>query len=391
MTAIIDIDSHFEPGQDWLEPYPELAKRLPKLNPGLLAVDAIVGDLLRGVPAAERPPLAELMPPGMLTLFGEEKAGEKARRAEFEGKSQFQVANAAARIKWLDAQGIAQQHVICLAGISYNLQIQEPGLRREIIATCNTWLATTCAAGHGRLLPVTALEYNDLYFVVAELTRMRALGSRIFLIPAYPVNGIPPSHPDWDRVWAAAVDLGMMPMLHTGFERMDFDAGWANQGGDATLLRMISSAHRHVAPTTLINSMIYSGVFERFPALTLLLAEVGTGWLPFLLREIDDRISPTAELFLGKSKLKSKPSEYLARNVKATPLSAGNDSPLVKIMEELPDEMIVFSSDFPHFEGFSDPTAHYGKLLADLPRKRVEGFMGGTINAAFARMGDALI
>ena len=72
----------------------------------------------------------------------------------------------------------------------------------------------------------------------------------------------------------------MMPMLHTGFERMHFDPGWSNQGGDTTLLRMICSSHRHVAPMTLINSMIYSGVFERFPTLTLLLAEVGTGWLP---------------------------------------------------------------------------------------------------------------
>ena len=27
---IIDIDSHFEPGSDWLEPYPDLARRLPK-------------------------------------------------------------------------------------------------------------------------------------------------------------------------------------------------------------------------------------------------------------------------------------------------------------------------------------------------------------------------
>ncbi len=391
MTAIIDIDSHFEPGDDWLAPFPELAKRLPKLNPGLLAVDAIAGDMLRGVPIEDRPPLRDLVPPGFQILFGQEKAGEKSRRAEFEGKNQFQVANAAARIKWLDEQGIAQQHVICLAGISYNLQIQELALRKEIIATCNTWLATTCAAGNGRLRPVTALEYTDLAFVVAELTRMRKLGSRIFLIPAYPVNGMPPSHPDWDRVWAAAVDLGMMPMLHTGFERMHFDPGWANLGGDTTLLRMVCSAHRHVAPTTLINSMIYAAVFERFPNLTLLLAEVGTGWLPFLFREIDDRVSPTAELFLGKSSLKSKPSDYLARNVKATPLSGGNDSPLVKIMEELPDEMIVFSSDFPHFEGFTEPTDHYRKLLADLPRPRVERFMGGTINAAFERMGDALI
>ncbi|MFO0689066.1 MAG: amidohydrolase family protein [Myxococcota bacterium] len=391
MTAIIDIDAHFEPGSDWLAPYPDLAKRLPPPDPAFLAVDAIVGDLLRGVPADRRPPMSELVPPGAAILFGKEKAEEKERRAEFEGKHQHQVADAAGRVKWLDEQGIAQQHVICLAGVAYNVKIEDPALRREVIRTSNEWLATTCAAGNGRLKPVTALEYGDLDFVVAELTRMRAQGSRIFLIPAYPVNGVPPSHPSWDRVWAAAVDLGMMPMLHTGFERMHFDPGWANQGGDTTLLRMISSAHRHVAPTTLINAMIYSGVFERFPKLTLLLAEVGTGWLPFLYREIDDRVSPVAELFLGRSSLRARPSEYLARNVKATPLSGGNDSPLTKIMEELPPEMLVFSSDFPHFEGFTQPIDHYRRTLAGLPAAHVESFLGGTIDRAFARMGDGLL
>src|SRR4030095_14852650 len=138
--------------------------------------------------------------------------------------------------------------------------------------------AETCAASNARLLPVTALEYTDLGVAVAELERMRRLGSRIFLIPAYPVNGVPPAHPSWDRIWSAAVSLGMTPMLHTGFERMRFDPGWANLGGDTTLLRMVGSAQRQVAPNTLLNALVYSGVFERFPTLTLLLAEVGTGW-----------------------------------------------------------------------------------------------------------------
>ncbi|MBY0400919.1 hypothetical protein K2X89_11530, partial [Myxococcota bacterium] len=93
MNAIIDIDSHFEPGSDWLLPYPDLARRLPSPDPGFLAVDAIVGDLLRGVPPEQRPPRHELMPPGAAILFGKEKADEKARRAEFEGKNQHQVAD----------------------------------------------------------------------------------------------------------------------------------------------------------------------------------------------------------------------------------------------------------------------------------------------------------
>jgi len=390
MLKVIDVDAHFEPGSDWLEPYPALAARLPKLDPALLAVDAIVGDLLRDVPPAARPPVEQLLPPGLAMLFGEEKAGEAERRKEFEGKNQFQVANAKARVAWLDAQGIDLQNVICLSGFAYLLFVADPALRRETLATCNTWLADTCDEADGRLLPVTALDYADLDRAVAELTRMRARGSRIFLVPAYPVNGVPPSHPSWDRVWSAATDLGMAPMLHTGFERMRFDPGWANQGGDVTLLRQIGSSHRHVAPMTLLYALIYSGVFERHPRLTLLLAEVGTGWLPFVYREIDDRSTSLAEVFLGKYALPLKPSEYLARNVRATPLAGGNDGPLTRIMDDLPDDMIVFSSDFPHFEGFAEPKAHYDALLASLPAERRTRFLGGAIAEVYRRMGDPL-
>lgn len=391
MSTIIDVDAHFEPGSDWLAPYPELAARLPKLDAGRLAVDTIVGDLLRDVPAEEQPPLEELMPPGALTLFGGEKREEAERRREFAGKSQFQVANAQARVQWLDQQGIAIQNVICLSGIAYQAQLSEPALRREVLQTCNTWLAETCASSEGRLLPVAALDYSDLDRAVAELRRMRGHGSRIFLIPAYPVEGIPPAHPSWDRVWAEAVSLGMTPMLHTGFEHMRFDPGWANLGSGVTELRMLGGAHRHVAPMTLLYALIYTGVFERFPELTLLLAEVGTGWLPFLYREIDDRVSPVAQLFLGKSGLPLRPSEYLARNVRATPLSAGNDQPLLRILEDLPEDMIVFSSDFPHFEGFTDPIGHYGEALKELSPERRARFYGGSIADVYARMGDPIV
>jgi predicted TIM-barrel fold metal-dependent hydrolase len=391
MNPIIDVDSHFEPGGDWLAPYPKLAAKLPKLDPALLAVDSIVGDLLRDVPEAERPPVGELLPPGLLTLFGNEKLAEADRRREFEGKNQFQVANAKARVAWLDQQGIAVQNVICLSGFAYNLFIGDVALRREVLHTCDSWLAETCAAAPGRLLPVAAPDYGELDVAVAELERMRKLGSRIFLVPGQPVNGVSPAHPSWDRVWSAAVSLGMAPMLHVGLQHARFDPGWANLGGDATLLRMIGGSHRHVAPMTLLYSLVYSGVFERFPALTLLFAEVGTGWLPFLMREIDDRVSPTAELFVGKWKLPLRPSEYLERNVRATPLSGGNDQPLTKIMQELPDDMIVFSSDFPHFEGFTDPIGHYGEALAELTPARRERFLGGSMAEVFARMGDPIV
>ena len=59
-------------------------------------------------------------------------------------------------------------------------------------------------------------------------------------------------------------------------------------------------------------------------------------------------------------------------------------------MADLPDDMIVFSSDFPHFEGFTEPVAHYADALAALPDARRERFLGASIADVYRRMGDPL-
>ena len=389
---IFDIDAHFEPGPEWLDPYPDLRARLPQMHPALSAVEGIAGDVLRDVPESQRPSLDELQPPGIAILYGEEKAAEAERRAEFEGKEQHQTADAAARVKWLDAQGIDHQNVICLAGLAYRVALEQrdPELLREVLRTCNTWLADTCEPSEGRLLPVTTLDCSDLSESVAELTRMRARGSRIFLIPGHPIDGVPPSHPDWDRLWSAATDLGMAPMLHVGFERTRFDPAWVNLGTDTAALRMFASSFSHTGAETLLTAFVFGGVFERHPTLTVLLAELGVGWLPFLLKMIDMKLEPSAQLFLGDYSLPLKPSEYLARNVRGTPLSWAKDQPLPELIEALPEDMIVFSSDFPHFEGYTDPMGVYREQLAGLTQTQRDRFYGGSMADVYARMGDPI-
>ncbi len=389
---IIDIDSHFEPGDDWLDSYPKLAAKLPPVPKTTGLIEGIMGDVLRDVPAKDWPPMEELVPPGAAFVLGQEKLAESPRRKEFEGKNQRQVADAAARVKWLDEQGIDRQHVICLEGFHYTiaLETRDRALLQETIHACNEWLANTCDEAAGRLLPVCALEYSDLDGAIAELTRMRARGSRIFLIPGYPVNGVPPCSPLWDRLWSAATDLGMTPMLHVGFERSAFDPAWANLGTDTNALRYFASSFGNVGAQILISAFIFNGVFDRHPNLTVLLAELGVGWLPWVYREVDGRIDPTSQLFLGDWPWELKPSEYIERNVRGTPLSWKKDQPLPQVIRELPDDVVVFSSDFPHFEGYSDPMATYREQLAEFSKERLDRFYGGSMAEVYARMGDPL-
>src|SRR5438132_1246541 len=106
MQRIIDVDAHFEPGDTWLADYPKLAARLPAFNVGHNAARSLLGEMLREVPEDRRPSWDDLVPPGVKTMFGREKADEEKRRREFTGYEQMPVGNAKARLKWMDGQGI---------------------------------------------------------------------------------------------------------------------------------------------------------------------------------------------------------------------------------------------------------------------------------------------
>lgn len=388
MGIVIDVDGHFEPGASWLDPYPDLARRLPVLDMFQLTVQGMCGDLLASMPPEQRPSMDELGPPGLLALYAKEKEDEGKRREEFRGLAQYQVANAKARLKWMDEQKIDIQNVICLAGLAYLYAIDDTGLRREIVRANNDWLAGVCDESNGRLLPVTTLEYSDLDWAIAELGRMRKRGSRIVLIPGAPVNEVSIVHPSWDKFWSAVTENGMVAMLHTGFQRTTFERGWGNMAADPTLLRLFGTSNHYSTPMMLINAMVLSGLFERHPKLALVIAELMVGWMPFLLNEIDARTVPAVELMVGKWKYPLKPSEYFARHVRGTPLAT--DKPLDLIMQQLPPEMIVFSSDFPHFEGYSNPMGHYAPLLESLSEERRDLFLGGSMAALYERMDDPI-
>ena len=83
-----------------------------------------------------------------------------------------------------------------------------------------------------------------------------------------------------------------------------------------------------------------------------------------------------------------RPSEYVRRNVRVTPLPHAHESPLptLAVLPEVP----VFSSDMPHFESNPECVPHYNALLAALDEETRASFMGENILACYARMGDPI-
>ena len=383
--AIIDIDTHFEPGRAWLDDYPRLKERLPEYSIVDSTVRAIAGDLVRFVPEDRRPSDDTLLPPGVKAILGL----EKSEGYGFEGSAMHSPADPVARLAWMDEVGIDATNVLCLEGAGYAKYLDDRDLAREAVSACNDWLADQVAGNEGRLMPATSVYLDDIDAAIAEMTKMRARGSRTFLISPLPADGVPPNDPRFDRLWAAAVDLGMAAQVHVGAGCNAFDPGWSNTD-DGTVLRQLGASQGSQAVQLMMNAMVFGGVFQRHPDLTLILAEFGVHWFEGTVDHMEQRgpAQPETALYLGPYEFDLTPTEFVRRNIRITPLPRAHQSPL-RLMERLP-ECVVFSSDYAHNESNPAPTAHYDALMAETDPTVRAGFMGANIAECFARMGDPL-
>jgi predicted TIM-barrel fold metal-dependent hydrolase len=393
--TVIDIDSHFEPADDWLDDFPRLRAKLPERFPTddpRFAMHSpemfawfVSDDLLRGVPRERRMPLDRIVTDRMRELYDPDRGPDVG----YPGSDQhLAMADVPARVRWLDGQGIDLQNVISGTGYTLTRAIADPGLGMEALEAVNTWMSDRAADADGRIMTAVNLRGEDLDWAVGELTRMRARGSRTFLLSSEPTGDTPPNHPDYDRFWSAVTDLGMVPIVHVGLSPAVYHPAWANTD-DPALVRVISVLQPYQQALVFLNAMVLGGVFERHPTLTVVFAEHGIDWITPATFRMDALATPgLSPLLLGEYRLPLTPGEYVRRNVRVTPLPVPHESPAGTL--ELLPTVPIFSSDYPHFEGSGDPVGHYELVLADLADDAKDSFFGGNLADCFARMGDPI-
>jgi predicted TIM-barrel fold metal-dependent hydrolase len=383
--TVIDIDTHFEPGREWLADHPNLAERLPEYSVAEATMRAQVGDLLALVPPEQRPPVDTLLPPGLAAILGQ----VKVEGYGFDGSAMHSQTDATRRIEWMDRVGIDAANTICLEGAGYSRYLDDRALAREAISACNTWLADRVAGHETRLLPMASIDATDVDWSVRELTRMRQRGARSFLIATLPAPGYPPMHESFEALWSAAEDLGMIAFVHAGHSPVAYDPSWANHH-DTMVMRQLGAAGTAQSAILMLNGMVFGGVFDRHPKLTLVLAELGIHWFAGCVEHMEARgpAIPESAIYMGPYPYELTPAEFVRRNVRITPLPRAHQSPL-RLLDDYP-ECVVFSSDYAHNESNPEPISHYGTLLSHVDENAKAWFMGGNISECFARMGDPL-
>jgi predicted TIM-barrel fold metal-dependent hydrolase len=245
----------------------------------------------------------------------------------------------------------------------------DPELRRLIYTAYNDWLIEFCSFDPGRLHGIAVLPGEDVQGATDELYRLAKTGRTQqvnFLIG----SADPPIYDNaWEPFWSAAEETGLIVSFHVG-------GGGPAPGGPpaANAPEKPSSVFRPSKGFILqfldpFHGLLAEGTLDRHPGVRVMLAEVGLGWIPWLIHEMDyryERLMANKEYWepRGGVHLTMSPSEIWRRNFWIT----FQDDPVgLALLEFCNEDHILWASDYPHPDStFPDSVRIVGEQMAKL-------------------------
>ena len=258
----------------------------------------------------------------------------------------------------------------------------------------NRWLAEFCADVPGRRAGVAQILLNDVDAAVREIQWAREAG----LFGGVLLPGVPPGSeleplfsPVYDPIWAACAANDLPVNHHAGGAAPEY--GWYDCTGAIFIMEVAWFSHR-----TLWH-LIFSGVFERHPAMKLVLTEQGSGWVPDTLATLDDWYhrfrsgEQTSEVLFGgpaAEKLSMAPSEYWARNCAVGASMLRREECARR--DDIGVDRIMWGSDYPHLEGTHPHTAaKLHETFHGVPTDEVALMLGGNAMSIYGFDPDVLL
>jgi predicted TIM-barrel fold metal-dependent hydrolase len=157
-------------------------------------------------------------------------------------------------------------------------------------------------------------------------------------IESYPSGSLTDPKPEDDEFWAVAQEIGKPISLHLSI-RVPANAIATFTKGNFDLRKIIAAGSFQ----TVCQKLILSGVFDRFPKLQFVGAEVQSGWVPHYLERFDASYRKLSAK-LGV-KLDMLPSDYFMRNIYTTFLI---DQVGVNNRYTIGVDRMMWMCDFPH-------------------------------------------
>ena len=278
------------------------------------------------------------------------------------------------RLQFLDAEGIDYQVLYPTLGLLWEGEVQDPQLAAALCRAYNTWAFEVSAGHRDRLFPSAHISLREPALAVQEIQRVAKLGARSIMIGSAPINGKSFGHPDYDPLWATAQDCNIAVSIHPAGNKEYLGSAWYKNRNPGF---MFISMNIIQDPRMSLSTMVYDGVFERFPKLRAATVESMGSWVGEWIERFDYRY----QYMRHTSQMKRPIREYLARNIwiNADP----SEKLLPYIVQFAGDEKFFVGSDYPHAEGFTKPVETMRELLSALPTQSVDKILGANAAAFY--------
>ena len=238
--------------------------------------------------------------------------------------------------------GVAGEVLYPSQGLFY-FRVKDGALMSAIFRAYNDWLAEFCGADPSRLKGIAMINLDDVRAGVAELERSAKLGLAGAMISELPLDDRRYDQAEYEPFWAAAEALAMPLSLHTATRRQ----GKIRGSGPKTLRDASSRATKAFGPATSLCDLIFSGVFERYPRLTVAVVEFELSWAPHLLDSMDYTYRERHEEAIYRFKDGMRPSDFFHKNVV---LSFQEDALGIRLRDVIGLDNMMWGSDYPHSE-----------------------------------------
>jgi uncharacterized protein len=266
-------------------------------------------------------------------------------RAGIYDQSERRPANAKLRLEDMDRDGVQAQIIF---GPIFQISTDDPVLRVACYRVYNDWLMEFCEAAPERLIGAPMLPESP-QAATEELLRLHAKGG-VRQVTLMIANVNPKlDDPAWESLWRALEETGIVLGWHItvfGPNPNSRAAGKAASVFENTKFFMANFLEPFV-------DLFAWGILERHPKLKMVMAEAGTGWLPWLVQELDYRhwrLWEAKEFWADKggAALETKPSELFKRQIWAT---FQEDYAAMSLIPFFGEGHLLWASDYPHPDG----------------------------------------
>ena len=289
----------------------------------------------------------------------------------------------AARLRDLDALGIDRQVVYPTLFTEHLPVVESPRAAVALARAYNDWVTKLCSEGAGRLHPVAVLPLQSVPGTLAEIERVAGAGFAAVLMRPSFVGGRFLNHSDYDPVWKAIEEAGIVACIHpsVGSTNPEFTSAGAFVERVAGNLGIGHDVAAAIAPVqdnmAAVLALAYYGHLENYPKLKISLSHAGASWFELALEKAETYLW----LFPGPLPVSLEPERLWMERDIVVAFDAWEDS--VGIIPEVYGPVGVWGSRYPHHDTSTPDEAVAMLERHDVAADTIAAMMGGNTARIF--------